>query len=156
MKFLIIKISLFIKIWLLLFALIGCAPGNRLIFSPNIIASGNFGGNFGYYNNMFYYGTYFVYSDIVVKNGSSYRLEVAASGWEKIKDINLMPGQEKIVSMKVNYMEWHSIVLTATAFTNKGKLYGTASQPFQFYGQAFQKRVNIWHIRNYDVQPISP
>lgn len=152
MKSLIIKVSLFIKIWLLFFALTGCAPGNRLIFSPNIYASGNF----GYYNNMLFYGTYFIYSDIVVKNGSSYRLEIAASGAEKIKGINLTPGQEETVSMKVNYMEQHNIVMTATAFTDKGKIYGTASQLFSFNGQAFQKRVNIWHIRNYDVQPISP
>lgn len=152
MKSLIIKVSLFVKIWLLLFALTGCAPGNQLIFRPNLYASGNF----GYYNNMLYYGTYFIYSDVVVKNGSSYRLEVSASGAEKIGGIDLMPGQEKIVGMKVNYMEQHNIVLTATAFTNKGKLYGTASRQFSFYGQAFQKRVDIWHIRNYDMQPISP
>lgn len=149
MKSLIVKKTLWIyfwlKVWLLIFALVGCAPGDQLVFRPDVYITGDF----GRYNRQHYYGTYYLYSDIVVKNGTSRHLEIRVNGVEKI---DLMPGQEKKISVRVDYRERRDVILTATAFTDSGKIYGTAHKRFSFYGHSYEKRVDIWHIYNWDIR----
>ena len=141
-----LKIWFFIKIWLLLFVLVGCAPGDKLIFRPDVYISGNFG-----YNRPYYYGVYYLYSDIVVKNGTPYRLEVEISGAGKF---NLIPGQKKEISVRVDYRERRDVILTATAFTADEKIYGTTHKRISFHGYSYEKRVELWHIHNWDIQSI--
>jgi len=138
-----LKIWFFIKIWLLLFILVGCAPGDQLIFRPDVYISGNF------HPYRPFYGTYYPLTTITIVNGTGYELSIIRDG-ETIQGL-ISPGQHFKLDIRVDYNENRKISLVTLAYKNK-RFIGSAKRPFYFYGRPYEKRSEAWVVRNWDIR----
>ena len=121
--------------------LISCGPGTQLVVRPDVYVSGGF---YPYWSRYYDYGVYYLYSDIVVINGTPFNLDVRL---DSRPIFILPPGEERKASVRVDYRESRRVVVSVRAYANR-RLIGTASKIFHFYGTADQKRTEVWHIRD--------
>jgi len=138
-----LKIWFFIKIWLLLFVLVGCAPGDRIIFRPDVYISGNF------HHYRPFYGIYYPLTTITVVNGTGHELSIIRDG-ETIRGL-ISPGQHFKLDIRVDYDENRKISLVALAYKNK-RFAGSAERSFYFYGRPYEKRSETWIVRDWDIR----
>jgi len=151
-----LKIWFFIKIWLLLFVLVGCAPGDQLIFRPDIHISGDFNRN--RYSSFYDYGSFYPYATIVPINGTPYELEIFVNGRraEIILENNaranrIPPGLPARISVYVDYKVSREVSVVAVAY-KENRVVGAANRVFYFYGDANREKVVDWPIRRWDIR----
>ncbi|MEK7482130.1 MAG: hypothetical protein AAB464_00155 [Patescibacteria group bacterium] len=151
----VLKIYLWLKVWLLLFVLFGCAPGDQLIFRPDIHISGDFNRR---YSSFYDYGTFYPYKIIVLINGTPNEFEIFVNGRRaditlenNAKANRIPPGLPARISVYVDYKISRQVSVVAVAYKNN-RVVGVANRVFYFYGNANQQEVVDWAISRWDIR----
>ena len=139
-KFFIIVAGIIVFLGLML----GCAPGDRIIFRPDVYISGNFSPYNRPYNEPYYPLTI-----VTIVNGSPYELSIIRDG-ETVNG-SLLPGQHFKLSISVDYRERRQVSVVAMAYKDK-KLVGTALKPLYFHGNPYEQRSETWLIQRWDIR----
>lgn len=137
-----------IPIWIVigfLFFLFGCAPGDRLIFRPDVYISGNFS---PYYPPL--YEPYYPIKTITIVNGTPLELNIIIDG-DRLAG-TVLAGQHFKLELPVDYLVRREVSIVALAYKDK-KLVGTTRENrVQFYGNTRIIESETWIIRLTDIR----
>ncbi|MEK7635805.1 MAG: hypothetical protein AAB405_01800 [Patescibacteria group bacterium] len=124
---------------------ISCAPGDRIIFRPDVYI--NYTPHPYYsYNQRYDYGTYYLYFPIVVQNTSTTNfVEIALNG-KQILPQRIPPGKTENVNVRVEIGERRDVILTASCYTASEKLTGTAYRELYIYIGSYERPADIWPV----------
>lgn len=143
MKILTIKV---LKIWFLLFALFGCALGDKIVFRPDVYINYTPHLYYRYPRYEYGYGSYYLYYPVVIQNTSiSSFIEVTLDG-KPILPRRIPPGKTETANVRVEIGERREIILTAACYTASGRLTDTAHRKLPLNIGPYERRADIWPV----------
>lgn len=132
-----------IIIGLIFFLLSGCAPGDKIIFRPDVYINYR---PHPYYYTPYEYGTYYLYYPIVVQNTSTTNfIEIELNG-KPLLPKRIPPGKTENVNVRVEIGERRDVVLTASCYTASGRLTGTAYRELYLNIRPYERPADIWPV----------